>query len=60
VALALLAGRAAATLLFGLSSSDPVVYLVSALLLVVVTLAASAIPAFRASRVDPGHALRAD
>jgi predicted permease len=60
VALALIAARTAAALLFDLTPSDPAVYAAAIALLVGVTLAASALPAWRAARVDPARALRAE
>jgi ABC-type antimicrobial peptide transport system permease subunit len=51
-------GRLAESLLFELEGDDPVVLGGAALLLVVVALGAGAIPAYRASRVDPMKALR--
>jgi putative ABC transport system permease protein len=56
--LAWFSGKAARTLLFGLTPQDPVSLVLAALLLAVVAVAASYIPAFRASRVNPLDALR--
>jgi predicted permease len=58
IAAALGLGRAASSLLFGLASYDPVVVAIAAGVLVLFALAAGYIPALRASRVDPMHALR--
>jgi len=49
-----------AQLLFQESPTDPVVYLSVAAVLVVAAVIATAMPAWRASRVDPNVALRAD
>jgi putative ABC transport system permease protein len=46
------------SLLFGISASDPITFLVIALLLAIVAVLASIIPARRAMRVDPMVALR--
>ena len=59
-ALAVLAGRGTESLLFGLSPTDGVTFLIAATLLASVALLASALPALRASRVDPMLALRQD
>jgi len=47
-------------LLFGVTTADPATYAAVALLLAVVSLAACAVPAWRAARVDPLRALRSD
>jgi ABC-type antimicrobial peptide transport system permease subunit len=51
-------GRAARSMLFDITGSDPFVMLASAVLLGLVALAAGYVPALRASRVDPMQALR--
>jgi len=60
VLIALAAGRAIAPLLFHVSPRDPLVYGIVAATLMVVGVAASLIPAMRASRVDANLALRAE
>jgi ABC-type antimicrobial peptide transport system permease subunit len=47
-------------LLFGVSATDPWTYGVVALVLAVVAMLASALPAFRAARVDPIRVLRSE
>lgn len=54
------ASRMLASLLYGVSATDPLTYGGTALLLSVVALLASWLPARRASRVDPVTALRAE
>ncbi|HSW28491.1 MAG TPA: ABC transporter permease [Longimicrobiales bacterium] len=55
---ALALGKAAQSLLFGLEGNDPWVMVGVTLLLAVVALGAGYVPAVRASRTDPMHALR--
>jgi putative ABC transport system permease protein len=52
--------RAMASLLYGVSPSDPETYAAVAGLMLVVALVASVLPAWRASRVDPIRTLKAD
>lgn len=52
------ATRAAGSLLFGIEANDPVTYIAAAAVLLVVVLLSTAVPAWRASRVDPMIALR--
>ncbi len=56
--LAMAAARGAGSLLFGLEPNDPLTLLGAAGFLAIIALAASYIPAYRASRVDPMNALR--
>jgi putative ABC transport system permease protein len=58
IALALATARAAASFLFGLKPTDPASIGSAVALLAVVALAASLLPALRASRVEPMAALR--
>jgi predicted permease len=51
-------GRAASSLLFGLVWYDPLAIAAAIGVLAIFALGAGAVPAFRASRVDPMHALR--
>jgi ABC-type antimicrobial peptide transport system permease subunit len=59
-ALALLAGRGASTMLFGLKPYDPVTLAAAIGLLAVVAMLASFLPARRAARLDPVTALRCE
>jgi putative ABC transport system permease protein len=58
VPLALAVTRALSSLLFGMSASDPPTYIAASLALTAVAVLASAIPALRATRIDPLVALR--
>jgi predicted permease len=55
---AVLATRLISGMLFHVSATDPVTFAAIAILFLIVALAASCIPAFRATRVDPLEALR--
>jgi putative ABC transport system permease protein len=57
---ALAAGKAAASLLFGIGPLDPVALGAAALVLALVCAVATLLPARRAARVDPAVALRAE
>jgi predicted permease len=58
IGLALALGHYARSLLFELEAYDPMVVVASAAALAVVAIGAGYVPALRASRVDPMHALR--
>jgi predicted permease len=58
--LALAGKRVLAGVLFGISSTDPVAYLGMGALLAFVAFLTCQVPAFRAARVDPVRALRAE
>jgi ABC-type antimicrobial peptide transport system permease subunit len=60
VPLAVLISRALASALYQVKPFDAVSYVAAVLCLVLVALAASAIPAQRAARLDPAKALRAE
>jgi putative ABC transport system permease protein len=58
VALTLAGSKAASALLFGVKARDPVTIALAVALLAAIGLAASFVPARRASRLDPMVALR--
>ena len=55
---ALAVARLVTRLLFGMSAIDPATFTLACLLLTVVALLASSVPAWRARRLDPITALR--
>jgi ABC-type antimicrobial peptide transport system permease subunit len=59
-ALALLAGRAATTMLFGLKAYDAATLAFAILLLAAIAVLASCLPALKASRLNPVDALRCE
>ena len=58
VAIALAAGKVTGTLLAGVSGADPTTFAVVVVLFALIACIASAVPARRASKVDPINALR--
>ena len=58
LAASLVLGRYAASLLFEVEGIDPGVMLAAVAIVSVVSMAAATVPAYRASRIDPAHALR--
>ena len=59
-AIAIVVTSLTARSIYGISAADPLMYAGTSVALAVVTVAASLIPARRASRVDPAHALRSE
>jgi predicted permease len=60
IALAIAGSRLLASLLFGVKATDVLGYAAAAGAIAAITLAAAAIPAWRAARIDPAIALRAE
>ena len=60
LALAAAVGKTLSTVLFGVSAFDPLTLAVIPLLVLTVSLAASLMPALRATRVDPVAAIRSE
>jgi len=60
VVAAFIATRALSSLLYGVGARDPLTFVAVPLLFLIVAVAASSAPAWRATRVDPVRALRAD
>ncbi len=60
IAAALSVSRLVANLLFNMSPTDPVTFVGVPVILAAMALAASYVPAFRATRIDPAVALRGD
>ena len=58
VVVTLVSMRLLATFLFGVSATDPTTVVLSAAVLAVVAIAAGALPAWQAARLDPMVALR--
>jgi putative ABC transport system permease protein len=60
ICLALAAGRLISALLFGVEAHDPAALLVVSVTLLAVSAMATLVPAWKAARVDPVRALRAE
>jgi ABC-type lipoprotein release transport system permease subunit len=60
LAVAMVSVRLLESVLFGVQPNDALTYAGVSTLLIAMVLAACAVPAYRASRIAPGEALRAD
>jgi putative ABC transport system permease protein len=60
IAVTLAGGRIISRFLFGISPADPVTLLTATVVMLLIALTASWVPALRAARVDPVTALRAE
>ena len=60
IAISFAATRVIASLLYGVSATDPLTFITTALLLIAVAAIAALLPARRATRIDPLSALRVD
>jgi putative ABC transport system permease protein len=60
LAVAVAVRKSADVFVFGVTTADPITYIVAASALAAVALAAIVLPARRAASIEPGHALRAD
>ena len=60
IPVAVAATRLIRSLLYGVSSSDPATFIAASLILLIVSLLASFIPAFRAAKIDPMQAVRTE
>jgi putative ABC transport system permease protein len=60
IAVSFAATRLMASMMYGVSTTDPLTFVVSPLVFLLFAALASAIPAMRATRVDPSEALRAE
>ena len=58
IVVSLATARVVSGLLFGIGAADPVTYLAVSVILLLVALCASSIPAYRAARLDPMTTLR--
>jgi putative ABC transport system permease protein len=60
ITVTLAGSRIFARFLFGVRATDPITLVATSVILLLVTLGASLVPALRAARIDPATALRAE